>query len=794
LKHPIVYLPIEHRSREFDSKLLLAAVLAERGYPVVVGQQWMVFANLERLPPGVMLFKSFNRIHHGAMQQARRAGHRVVAMEEELLAQTEERVIRMLCPAGLFESADLFLCHGEFEREVLQRLSGGRVRIEITGNGRIDLLKPATREFYRAPIDQVRARHGDFVLVNTNFSAVNSVWQSVERVTQIEVDAGFLDPNDAEAMRRWQGFIAYEAATRDAMHAAIRELARRRPTQAIVVRPHPGEDLNGWASVFPGLANVRIAREGSHVPWTLACRALLHSSCTTGFEAHVAGRPALSLAPQRGWNSDSLLSNQVNPVIAEPRALVDALETVLDGGVAPAPAAGPRPPQHYVWNYREHDGTRRIAELLTEGLPAPAPVSLPALEPVPRHEVLKEKFTVSTEECTETLQRIARALGLRAPPEARSLGDSLFAVVPAGAAGRVGIAPPLADYAQLRAAIEGACQRGEFQKAYDTYKNNFAVTQRHADLSFFAGLALFELGKHALALQYLQNAALVAGGALDANLSYWMSRVHYRLGELDVAYRYAAQAYELVPMHQAFFDHFKELALRLGKSVPQHWMVIGCSHVRYFRYMQLNRLKFFGDRVHLDCYEFGGATAYGLGNPSSQAGALAATRQLRARLAQADRVLVHFGEVDCRRAAWKAAAVSGRSIEQTIAESVTQLENYVRAELLPHNKQVLLIGAKPQIVGDEDFYRNAQDDERIVFKPIEERERITVSFNTQLREAAARLRVEYTDLHHVMADEKSRKQFFKKVYWDGYTTDTHGNVDYLARVYFERLQAAAGAG
>ena len=793
MKHPIIYLPIEHRSREFDSKALLAAVLAERGYPVVLGQQWMVFANLDRLPPGVMLVKSFNRIHHAAMQQARRAGHRVVAMEEELLAQTEERVIRMLCPAGLFESADLFLCHGEFERAALARLSGGRVRVEIAGNGRIDLLKPKSREFFRAPIEQVRARHGDFVLVNTNFSAVNSVWQSVERVTQIEMDAGFLDKDDPEAMRRWQGFVAYEGATRDAMHVAIRDLARRRPQQTIVVRPHPGEDLKGWASVFPGVPNVRIAREGSHVPWTLACRALIHSSCTTGFEAHVAGRPALSLAPLRGWNSDSLLSNQVNPVIADPRALVDAVEAILDGGAAPAAAAGAQPPEHFVWNYREHDGTRRMAELLTEGLPAPAPVSLPTLNPVPRHEVLKEKFTVSPEDCAETLQRIALAFGLRAPPEVRALGDSLFAVVPAGAAARVAVAPPLADYAQLRSAIEGACQRGEYQKAYDLYKSNFAVTQRHADLSFFVGIALFELGKHALALQYLQNAALVSGGALDANLSYWMARVHYRLGELETAHRYAAQAYDLVPMHQGFYDHFKEIALRLGKPVPQHWMVIGCSHARYFRYMQVNRLKFFGERVHLDCYEFGGATAYGLGNLDSQAGALAATRKLRQRMAQADRVLIHFGEVDCRRAAWKAAAVAGRSIEEAIAESAERLEAYVRAEVLPHNKKVLLLGAKPQIVGDEDFYRNAQDDERIVFQPIAERERITVDFNARMRASAERLRVEYADFHHVMADEKSRKQFFKKVYWDGYSTDTHGNVDYLSTLYFQRLQEFAAA-
>jgi surface carbohydrate biosynthesis protein len=791
VKQPIVYLPIEFRSREFDSKALLAAVLAERGYPVVLGQQWMVFANLGRLPPGVMLFKSFNRIHHQAMRDARRAGHRVVALEEELLAQTEERVIRMLCPAGLFESADLFLVHGEFEREIVTRLAGAGVRVEIGGNGRVDILKPAGREFFREPIERIRAQYGDFVLVNTNFSTVNSAWRSVEKVTQLEIDAGFLNKDDPEAMRRWQGFVAYEGVNRDAMHAAIRELVRRRPQQKIVVRPHPGEDLAGWNGVFPGAANVHIVREGSHVAWTLACRALVHSSCTTGFEAHVAGKPALSLAPSRGWNSDSLLSNKVNPVFTDPLALVDALEKILDGGAAPAAAPGPRPAEHYVWNYRDNDGSRRIAALLAEGLPPPGQVNIPALAPFERPEILKNKFLVSPEECADTLQRIARAHGLRAVPEVRTLGESLFVVVPAGTVARTTSAPPAVDYAQLRTAIEGAVQRGEFQNAVDTFKRNFGEAQRHPELCFFTGVALFEMQQHALALQYLQMAAY-AGDTLPWNVALWQARALQQLGKLDDALRYAGIANRLAPLQDGLFDFYKDLALRTGNDVPAHWIVIGCSHVRYFRYMQINPVNFFGDRVHLECYMHGGATAFGLTNPDSQAGVLRTTQRIAQRLPLADRVVVHFGEVDCRRAAWKAAAVAGQPIEAMIAESVAHLEAYVTQQILPRNRNVLLLGAKPQIVSDGDFYKNAQDDERIVFQPLAERERVTRLFNEGTRRIAEKHGLEYADIHHVLASEESRREFFKQTFWDGFTTDTHGNIDYLSRVYYERLREFAG--
>jgi surface carbohydrate biosynthesis protein len=793
LKYPIVYLPVEIRSREFESKALLAALLAERGFPVVLGQLWMMYANFDRLPAGVILSKSFNKIHHPSLLQAKRAGHRIVALEEEMLAQVEDKAVAYLCAAGIFGIADLLLAHGQFEHDMLKRLGSGKVPVQVTGNGRVDLLKPGFRAYFQKQIDEIRRRYGDYVLVNTNFSTVNSIWKSVEGVTAIQIQGGFVDRNNPASMKLWDDFVASEKANQAGMLAAIRELARRRPAQKIVVRPHPAEDLACWDGVFAGLPNVAIVREGSHVPWTLACRVLLHTSCTTGFEAYVAGKAALSLVPKSGWLSDCLLSDRVNPVFSDPQEFVAAAEKILDGGDAPAAAPARVPAENYVWNCGANNGSRRIAELLTEGLPGPQPISIPPLQAVVREDALQVKFSLSAAECADTLRRVAEAVGIKETPAIQSLGDSLFLVTPARMAQKVTVAPPRPDYAQLRTAIEGACQSGNFQKAYDTFKQNFDLAQRHADLGFFTGVALFELGKHALALQYLQNAALVAGGALDANVSFWIARSYHRLGDLEMALRYAEQAYRQVPMQQGFFDLCKELALRLNKHVPEHWIVIGCSHVRYFRYMQVNQPRFFGGRVHLDCYEFGGATAYGLGNPSSQAGALSATRQIRPRIAQADRVLVQFGEVDCRRAAWKAAAVSGHSIEQAIGESAAQLENYVRAEVLPHNKTVLLLGAKPQIVGDEDFYRNSLDDERIVFKPIEERERVTVSFNAQLREAARKLKVDYADLHHVMADEKSRRQFFKKVYWDGYTTDTHGNVDYLATLYFERLQEFAPA-
>ena len=134
-----------------------------------------------------------------------------------------------------------------------------------------------------------------------------------------------------------------------------------------------------------------------------------------------------------------------------------------------------------------------------------------------------------------------------------------------------------------------------------------------------------------------------------------------------------------------------------------------------------------------------------------------------------------------------------RPIEQTIADSAGHLETYVRREILPHNDNVLILGAKPQIIGDEDFYRNSLEDERTIFKPLPERERVTRMFNDLLRQSAARLDLDYADIDHVLNDEASRQRFFSRVFWDTYTDDTHGNADTFGELYCERLKPFIGA-
>ncbi len=427
---PLVYLLIEFGSREFESKALLATVLAKRGYGVVIGLQWSVVTCGQHLPPGAMLFKSFNALHHPAMRIARQCGHKVFTLEEELLAHIEETAFAMFYLEGTFDLVDGVFSNGEFEMQKLKELNGGKGKIDVTGNLRVDMLKPEYRGFYNRDVAALRARFGEFILVNTNFGTIHSTW-GAEKLKSLQVDCGLIKPDDPKTLRVFEDQEDFENASKAGMLAAIKELCRRRPNQRIVVRPHPGEAMRYWDGVFDDYPNVAVVREGSHVPWTLACKLLMHTSCTTGFEAHVADTPTFSLVMLPSWITESFISNLLNPVFDDPIKMVDAVEAYLNDGKRVAGKLTTADAARYVFNIGGRSGVDRLAQALTKGLPAPkGKMVLPAVTGLQKVPWAKDKFGISTEQAVDVFQRLLGVLGDKPGVELSVIADDVFYVSP----------------------------------------------------------------------------------------------------------------------------------------------------------------------------------------------------------------------------------------------------------------------------------------------------------------------------------------------------------------------------
>lgn len=427
---PLVFLPIEYRSREFDGKLALAAKLIQSGVAVVIGQQWAMYNNFKRLPAGIVLFKSQNKIHHEAMVRARAAGHVVVSLEEESLALTSGESIVRNCPPETYGLVDFLLTTGDIEKQTHLKEGCDPSKLVITGNPRIDVLKPAFRPLFQDAIDRLHERFGRFVLINTNFGIRNTKWGSVEAVRRIEINAGSLNPADPESVQRFDHMLEWEEKNSQALFATVERLAKSFPDRTFIVRPHPSESLQKVAGEYVHLPNVKVIHEGAHIPWTMGCDLLLHTSCTTGLEAAIAGKQATSLVTLESWASRAFLSNQVNPVFSSVDAIVENSQRILTGG------AGVTPPplssfEHYIRNISETSSIDLISQFLKGLARESGELKFAGIAMPERNQVLVEKCSISPEEMKTTLAKLGVIFGFpgsEAP--LYQMGDSIFLLAP----------------------------------------------------------------------------------------------------------------------------------------------------------------------------------------------------------------------------------------------------------------------------------------------------------------------------------------------------------------------------
>jgi surface carbohydrate biosynthesis protein len=314
----ILYLPIEEASRELTSKLLLAARAALRGVQVVLGQVWLMTANFDRMPRGTVLFKGNNLIQHRNMRQAKRSGHFVVSIEEEALGVARADQILRLYDDKVDETCDVFLAQGPFHRDVLlQKFPHIADRIDLVGNPRIDLLRPSFLKQFETDRDALRREHGKFILVNTNYSAGNSMLGDALTAYESSINTIIFRPDDPIDDKAFRDLLAWERGNIREIVRLVRWLENNGDGAKVIIRPHPSERLDIWRHAFRHCPHVRVIREGGHMPWILASAVLVHGGCTTGMEAFVADHPAIALRPNDNpWHS-CFLSNLVNPTVAD---------------------------------------------------------------------------------------------------------------------------------------------------------------------------------------------------------------------------------------------------------------------------------------------------------------------------------------------------------------------------------------------------------------------------------------------------------------------------------------------
>jgi surface carbohydrate biosynthesis protein len=324
-------LPVEVKARGFEGRVLLGAHAAARGWKVVVGQKHALNANLPGLPRGLYVDKGIQRFQLPQIRITTALGNTYVGVDEEGLVHEggATTYVKRRYSTETLAATGAFCAWGEHQADVMRTATPELAdRIVVTGNPRVDLWRREMHGLHREAVERIRTEVGPFVLFPSNFANVMGA-DGPQHAEQFGVLSGQYD--DPDERRRFGDYLALRRGILDRLAVALPRLAQELPpSHSLVVRPHPSEDHEVWARIAAGEPRLHVRYDGPLTPWMLASDGVVHSNCTTGVEAAVAGIPAIAYAPL-DESAFPMLPNQVSVVVDDDDALVDAVGSMLAG-------------------------------------------------------------------------------------------------------------------------------------------------------------------------------------------------------------------------------------------------------------------------------------------------------------------------------------------------------------------------------------------------------------------------------------------------------------------------------
>lgn len=316
-------LPCEIKSREFESKLLLACCLAEKGWSSIVGSRNDIHMKLARFPQSIYLGKDVRFSSKKILTLLQLLGHPFVAMDEEaLIYLSREKYRKARVDGRVLRSARALYAWGP-DNALAWTESEHYTGAPIfeTGNGRIDLLRSELRGVHLAKQRELEAAHGPFVLINTNFGSINHFLNNLS----IKPGQKLSIPAPPE------GYFAHRIRVYEAFLQLLPKLATRFPKLNFVLRPHPSENHEIWQKAVEPYGNCKVISEGGVLPWVLASKAVIHNGCTTGIEAYLLDKTPIAFMPYQSEEFDIHLPNNLSLKLESEDEIFDILRVIETG-------------------------------------------------------------------------------------------------------------------------------------------------------------------------------------------------------------------------------------------------------------------------------------------------------------------------------------------------------------------------------------------------------------------------------------------------------------------------------
>lgn len=298
------------------------------------------------------------------------------------------------------DANDYVCTWGNFQRDVYRELDPPcRQNIRTTGHPLFDLYERRWHSYYRSQTNRLRAKFGDFLLINTDLA----------RAHQGHGDDDGESPSPS-MQARLHGIDAWAHENETLSHFVrlVHRLHMVFPELALVVRPHRREDPDFYRLVFQGLSSVHVLQDSPVAPWILASQCVIHSGCVAGLGAHLGDAPTINFRPVQNPRQTLFLPDQCGVICDTIDHVVECLVALFHRDQRRTPFDDPP--------LIDHRAKQLLHNLYDPCIPTLASVLDEAQRQV-EHSAALPRLALRTEHrLRDTLAGIRSVLGTFSPP------------------------------------------------------------------------------------------------------------------------------------------------------------------------------------------------------------------------------------------------------------------------------------------------------------------------------------------------------------------------------------------
>jgi surface carbohydrate biosynthesis protein len=279
---------LDNPRRELDGALLVAHHLVRRGHVVYVVPMYQQGYDVPWLDLDVIIVNYARLNNRDFLASCKQLGIKVVVLDNEGSVVPEEGVKTPYGPDAisandLGQYIDHYLFWGERQYGTFhQRSPISPERLHVTGCPRYDFCHPRWRSALHSP-------WRDYVLINTNFSAVNPQFtRTAEKELEQFMSVGWGEEETRAHFRKTTKLF-------ESYLGELRELAQKNPGKNFLVRPHPFENHAVYENYFQDCPNVRVDGSGSVMAMIHNSTCTLHLNCQTAVETLMMGKLPVSI-------------------------------------------------------------------------------------------------------------------------------------------------------------------------------------------------------------------------------------------------------------------------------------------------------------------------------------------------------------------------------------------------------------------------------------------------------------------------------------------------------------------